>query len=383
MRSEPLNISFGLPDREDPADLLRRAARAKKCGPCGCAHDAADKLADLPGAPAELTEAARELTAARVGEKYACLGCAVCWPAQALDAAAEAGLVAEEAVICPVEPAVPREGWPPLPGDYTMLRYTASIAVCTLGDKELADDISAAADADIGIVGTLTTENLGIERLVQNTISNPHLRFLLVAGQEVEQKVGHHPGGTLLALAANGVDARSRIIGAPGRRPRLQNITSEEIAHFREHVEVIDLVGSQETASILATARSCARRNPGPAPTPPSGHIVPVTRAQAPERTISDPAGYLVVHIDRERRLLIIEHYHNNGAVTSTIEAVCATDGYTTVLEAGLVSRLDHAAYLGRELARAEHAMLTGTIYRQDAAPGEVVTLTDTTSGAR
>jgi hypothetical protein len=34
-------------------------------------------------------------------------------------------------------------------------------------------------------------------------------------------------------------------------------------------------------------------------------------------------------------------------------EAGDATDGYARVLDAGLVSRLDHGAYLGRELARA------------------------------
>jgi tetrahydromethanopterin S-methyltransferase subunit A len=31
--------------------------------------------------------------------------------------------------------------------------------------------------------------------------------------------------------------------------------------------------------------------------------------------------------------------------------------------------RLDHAAYLGRELARAEHALSSGDEYVQDAAP--------------
>jgi len=51
-------------------------------------------------------------------------------------------------------------------------------------------------------------------------------------------------------------------------------------------------------------------------------------------------------------------------------EAGNATDGYTSVLAAGLVSRLDHAAYLGRELTRAEHALRSGTRYRPDAAPG-------------
>lgn len=386
MRTEPLSISFGPPEKEDPAALLRQAARAKKCEACGCAHDAADTLSDLAGAPQELLEAARELGANRVEQKYACLGCAVCWPAQALDAAAEAGLVSEEAVVCPVEPAVPREGWPPLPGDYTMLRYSAPVAVCTLGDRDLAGAVAAAAGPEVGIVGTLTTENLGIERLVQNTIGNPNLRFLLVVGDEVEQKVGHHPGGTLLALARHGVDSRSRIIDAPGRRPRLPNLTPDEIAHFCEHVEVVDLIGNQDPAAVLAAVRERAGLNPGPAPQPPSGVAVPVTRAGSPQRTIADPAGYLVVHIDRNRKLLITEHYRNNGTVTSTVEAANATDGYTSVLAAGLVSRLDHAAYLGRELARAEYAMLSGTAYRQDAAPGEVVVFADparSTGGAQ
>ncbi|MET9820539.1 DUF4346 domain-containing protein [Streptomyces sp. NPDC006349] len=381
MKSEPMSISFGPPpppEPVDPVELLKRAARAKKCGPCGCAHDAAEVLSELPdGAPEGLVEAARELGDKRVAKQYECLGCAVCWPAQALDAAAEAGLVSEEAVICPVEPATPREGWPPLPGDYTLLRYTAPVAVCTLGDKDLAAAVTAASGPGLGVVGTLTTENLGIERLVQNTISNPNLRFVIVAGEEVEQKIGHHPGGTLLALAANGTDARGRIIDAPGRRPRLQNLTAEEIGHFRDHVEVVDLIGTTDPAAITAAARELADRDPGPAPAPPSALAVPVTQAVSPQRLIADPAGYLVVHIDRPRRLLIIEHYRNNGTVTSMVEARGATDGYTTVLEAGLVSRLDHAAYLGRELARAELALLTGGPYRQDAAPGGEIVNTE------
>jgi tetrahydromethanopterin S-methyltransferase subunit A len=65
----------------------------------------------------------------------------------------------------------------------------------------------------------------------------------------------------------------------------------------------------------------------------------------------------------------VIEHYCDDGLLTNVVEAGNATDGYTSVLAAGLVSRLDHAAYLGRELARAEHALRSGIRYRQDAAP--------------
>jgi hypothetical protein len=36
---------------------------------------------------------------------------------------------------------------------------------------------------------------------------------------------------------------------------------------------------------------------------------VPIQRAAPAPRTIADPAGYLVVHADAARRLLVIEHY--------------------------------------------------------------------------
>ncbi len=76
------------------------------------------------------------------------------------------------------------------------------------------------------------------------------------------------------------------------------------------------------------------------------------------------------MHADSARQLLVIEHYRNDGLLTTIIEAAAPADAYTSVLAAGLVTRLDHAAYLGRELARAEQALRDGTTYRQDAAPG-------------
>jgi hypothetical protein len=39
-------------------------------------------------------------------------------------------------------------------------------------------------------------------------------------------------------------------------------------------------------------------------------------------------------------------------------------------VEQGLLTQLDHAAYLGRELAKAEIALKTGSHYEQDAALG-------------
>lgn len=340
MSSVPLTLTVGLPAPADPAGLLEEAAAAAKCAACGCAHQASAALAGLPdSAPPRLRDAAQRLSASLTGQRYPCLGCEVCWPAEALSLVQEAGLITEGAA-CPAEPVQPRPGWPPLPGDYTVLRYTAPVAVCTLGDAGLAAAVAAAGGPQVAITG------------------------------KVEQRIGHHPGGSLLALAANGTDERGRIIAAPGRRPRLRNLTPDEIAHFRTRVQVVDLIGTREPGPILAAAASCAARDPGPAPAPPGGLAVPVQRAAPAGRAVADPAGYLVIHADARRQLLVIEHYRNDGLLTTVTEAATAADGYVSVLGAGLASRLDHAAYLGRELARAEHALRDGTRYQQDAAPG-------------
>lgn len=78
-----------------------------------------------------------------------------------------------------------------------------------------------------------------------------------------------------------------------------------------------------------------------------------------------------MIYPDKRHRLLMLEHYANNGVLTRIFEGATPTALYATVIAEGLISRLDHAAYIGRELARAEHALRTGGEYVQDRAPGE------------
>lgn len=84
---------------------------------------------------------------------------------------------------------------------------------------------------------------------------------------------------------------------------------------------------------------------------------------------VSDPAGYFVIFPDGARGLLSLEHYANDGVLTTIIEGPAAAELYMTAIDRNLVSRLDHAAYLGRELARAESSLVSGEAYVQDAAP--------------
>jgi len=364
----PLNILRAGAD--EAAAQLHEAADAKKCWRCGCLHStlkAIDEEIPAEDRPNALREVMHTARSRLMDVKYDCLGCEVCWPANAVNA------LSIEGEACPAEPVQAQEGWPPLPGSYAVLRYHAPIAVCTLTDENLMASIAASNDSAIAIVGTMFTENLGIERLIENVLSNPNIRFVVVCGNDSGQQIGHLAGQSLVALRRNGIDERKKIIGARGKRPRMQNLSAGAIEHFRLHVEVIDLVGVSDVQEIARHVARCAERNTGPAPVFASQRIIPRIQGQIPERVVSDPSGYFVVYPDRAHSRLLLEHYRNDGVLDVVVEGTFAAELYMTAIERNLISRLDHAAYLGRELARAECSLSTGEPYIQDAAPGRGV----------
>ena len=169
---------------------LQEAATAKKCWSCGCLHESLRAIEDaFPEGkrPLDLREAIRVVREHLTAAEYDCLGCAVCYPAIAMNA------LDSKTDVCLLggldEEVDKRDGWPPLPGDYTVLRYHAPVAVCTLTDDELARQIASGAALDVAIVGTLQTENLGIERLICNALANPNIRFLVVCGPDSRQTI--------------------------------------------------------------------------------------------------------------------------------------------------------------------------------------------------
>lgn len=115
--------------------------------------------------------------------------------------------------------------------------------------------------------------------------------------------------------------------------------------------------------------------------------------ADLSRRTIElDPAGYFLIKVDAAAGELVVEHYDNGinaqGLATdpSTGEVLSCRGGAPrsplrivrarTAKEMGMaltegpgphgVSRLDHALYLGRELQKAEHCLISGVDYVQD-----------------
>jgi len=372
----------------NPADPisneLRQAMAAKKCWRCGCFQDTVNTLQRSDPINKKLGALLNEAQQLFEEVRYDCLGCEVCWPAVAQNMAAEIDPAVAEGSHCATEEPEQREGWPPLPGDYQVTRFQAPVAVCTLNSAQLIDALTDANTEGLAIVGTLHTENLGIEHLIRNVLANPHIRFLILCGEDTRKAIGHLPGQSLVSLIKNGIDEKGRIMGARGKRPLLKNLDHAHIEAFRQQVSLIEKTGVTDVDQIAALIDEAARQNPAPfAHAPDDVHMPAVEHAAKPGRLVLDPRGYFIVYPDRTKQRLQLEHYHNDGVLNRVFESTSAAALYTTVIDQGLISRLDHAAYLGRELARAEQALKSGGAYVQDRAPGQLPETTSSCSSTQ
>lgn len=351
---------------------LGQAIAAKKCWRCGCFHDTVKALRGSAAIRASLESLLADAQELFEPKRYDCLGCEVCWPAVAQNVAAELDPAVAEGSHCATAEPERREGWPPLPGDYSVVRYGAPVAVCTLNSGELSKTLADHRPDGLAIVGTMHTENLGIERIIKNALANPNIRFLLLCGEDTQRAVGHLPGQSFESLFRNGLDEYGRIIGAKGKRPVLKNLNNEQVRAFVEQVELVSLIGESSADAVKTMVGECLQRNPGPNPNPYQGQAIEPIRVSEPPRLTLDKAGYFVVYPDVRTNRLIVEHYTNKGVLDCVLEGSSTGALYAEAIERQLVTRLDHAAYLGRELARAERSLLDGTPFVQDAAPGEL-----------
>jgi dihydropteroate synthase-like protein len=78
-----------------------------------------------------------------------------------------------------------------------------------------------------------------------------------------------------------------------------------------------------------------------------------------------DPAGYFKIEVDHQRECILCAHM-KQGQVVRKIKAASAKALLQEIISSGGVSQLDHAAYLGFELSKAELALTLGHNYQQD-----------------
>jgi dihydropteroate synthase-like protein len=91
--------------------------------------------------------------------------------------------------------------------------------------------------------------------------------------------------------------------------------------------------------------------------------------SEKPEPAVLDSTGMFKISIDRVDNVLVAVHYTSLdlSKPVNIIKGKTADSVYSKIVTMGLVSRLDHATYLGSELAKAEIALVTGKEYIQDS----------------
>lgn len=369
---------------------LQEGIRLAKCRKCGCMRETLESLKDSLFPKEIASPTSPDLSVEGVSDliknieqwlnemepiEYACLGCNYCFPAVAMN------------IFHQFE--IRSQSWPPVPGEYFAFCDGANcpVAVSTLASSELAEKLASLRPKELCIVGKTETENIGIDKVIKNIITNPTIRVLLLVGKDPD---GHHSGRTLLALWENGVDGNMRVVGSPGKRPVLRNVTIEEVEIFRKQVKVVDMIGCVDEKEIVEKIRELSQEAKalpsGSAKRSFSGEVIAssscgerventgplqiltaqVIQAQEPDRVEMDKAGYFVIIPNPDKKIITVEHYSYDNRLLRIIEGKDARSIYWTIIKSGWVTQLTHAAYLGKELMKAELSIKLGFKYVQD-----------------
>lgn len=90
-----------------------------------------------------------------------------------------------------------------------------------------------------------------------------------------------------------------------------------------------------------------------------------IIEARKDDERRPDSKGYFRIFVDRRKGKIVAIHQHNQKPST-IIKGEKAEEICSTIIKMKLVSTLNHASYLGRELEKAETALKIGKTYLQD-----------------
>ena len=262
--------------------------------------------------------------------------------------------------------------WPVEEGRYKIGNLESPVAVCTEATVE-GININL---SKVAIIGKCVTENIGIEKVVKNIVSNPNIRFLILCGKKSS---GHDVGQTIIALKENGVDKQMKVVGSTGSIPVVRHLNLEEIKRFQRQIFPVDLQGVVDNGKIGFKIEQCLKQDPGAFTGKPikikklkEGGMIKCVKAirQPADKFGPDPTGSFQIAIDRKEGLIICQHFNKNLELDVQItgkDAIAICDSITRMKLIGKFSgSLSHMANLGRELAKAEIALKSGLEYKQD-----------------
>ena len=81
---------------------------------------------------------------------------------------------------------------------------------------------------------------------------------------------------------------------------------------------------------------------------------------------VMDPNGYFLIRVDHKAKTIEVGFCKEPNKVAVKVTGKTPLEIYQTILKKNIISRMDHAAYLGRELQKAYIALEYDLVYVQD-----------------
>jgi tetrahydromethanopterin S-methyltransferase subunit A len=264
-----------------------------------------------------------------------------------------------------------KETWPFASGPYYVVDETAPIVIVMPDNDALAEDLAALSIRGLCMICPVCRSVSDIEKLTRNVEANLAIQFLVLVGGNGNSRVSMEALSAIFGDSDEISDKAAALAHAV--RGRLKSFDFDDL---EKRVRVVDMLDCVEPDRIIAGVSKLGSE----AIRPNTGFVVQgddsepgVERVLAPTNISSeyqeDKAGTYAISTDR--KYIVVEHFDAKGKLLRRIEGTTARDLCITLIRNGWVSKLDHAAYLGRELTLAEIAIRDGTDYRQEPTTGE------------
>jgi tetrahydromethanopterin S-methyltransferase subunit A len=256
--------------------------------------------------------------------------------------------------------------WPFVWGKYYVIDETAPVIVVMPDNEALAEDLAALSVRELCLVCATCRNASDVEKLIRNVDGNLGVQAIVLAGGDEAA----YPGVQALSSLFGGSEKISDKAAtfAHAVRGKLKALDFEAL---QKRVRVVDMLSCVDADKIISAVNKYGseeiRPNTGFLV---QGHdtTIGVERVIAPSNisydlTI-DKAGEYIIRA--EAKSILVEHYNSKGELLRIVEGTTARDICITLIRNGWVSKLDHAAYLGRQLTLAEAAMQQGLPYEQN-----------------
>lgn len=142
---------------------------------------------------------------------------------------------------------------------YMFNDLASPIAVATL-----ASDYDKFHLEGYAIIGSVFTENLGVQLAITNMLKCPNIRYLILCGKESQ----HMAGDAFKSLYHNGaarIGTYRRIVGCKSPLPFVDDIPEWAIDEYQENIKLIDMIGIEDEPSIQKKIDECIdeyKKNP-------------------------------------------------------------------------------------------------------------------------